>query len=204
MPAGTHPVRDEKVRFQFRHRVRRSRSNAQSKCFRFESREQLSKQFLRRLGNHQAARSTFAEHDRVRRAKLADPIQMAEEIEHVRLRPRPSPPVFRTRSPRLPRPSAARDFPFRSAPAPPLLLPVQVHRLDIEGIRRQDRVRDSRRAWLFFFRLQIDSPYFWRNSGDALRTSSQLKKASGVSSQMRNHSAISLFSSRLCGSTLRL
>src|SRR5262249_19054185 len=43
---------------------------------------------------------------------------------------------------------------------------------------------------------------FARNSCDSLRISTQLKKASGVSSQMRNQLAISSFSARLRGSTL--
>src|SRR6201997_1472871 len=38
-------------------------------------------------------------------------------------------------------------------------------------------------------------------SGDCLRRSSQSKKLSGVSSQIRNHSRISCFWSRLCAST---
>src|SRR6266481_6140510 len=45
---------------------------------------------------------------------------------------------------------------------------------------------------------------FARKSDACLRTSSQSKKASGVSSQMRNQLAISTFSARLLGSTLGL
>src|ERR1700730_9990584 len=68
------------------------------------------------------------------------------------------------------------------------------------------RVRWQLRHSLFRRRAHSSasiSPNFARKSGVALRTSSQSKKASGFSSQIRNHSPISFFSSRLRGSTLR-
>src|ERR1700676_4208973 len=75
--------------------------------------------------------------------------------------------------------------------------PLDVHRewwqLQRAGVER----RLSRRAHT------SDSAcgnFAWK-SGDCLRTSSQSKKASGVSSQMRNQLAISSFSARLLGST---
>src|SRR5215471_13893784 len=76
----------------------------------------------------------------------------------------------------------------------------KIHRLHIQRIRRQ--IRQIFFWWQGY--SSSTSPNVARNSGELLRTSSHSKKASGVSSQMRNHSAISFFSSRFCDSTLRL
>src|SRR5205814_4157367 len=57
-------------------------SRAKSKSFRFESLEQLLQCFLRRLGNHDAARAGFAKRNLFCSTKIPHTIQVAEEIEN--------------------------------------------------------------------------------------------------------------------------
>src|SRR3984957_18040422 len=79
----------------------------------------------------------------------------------------------------------------------------EIERLNVHRKRRQlQRTRVERRlARRTHTSDSVCGNLAWK-SGDCLRTSSQSKKASGVSSQMRNQLAISSFSARLPGSTL--
>src|SRR6202051_3061403 len=81
----------------------------------------------------------------------------------------------------------------------------EIERLTLHRKRRQlQRARVERRLTRRAHTSDSACGNFAWKSGDRLRTSSQSKKASGVSSQMRNQLAISSFSARLLGSTLGL
>src|SRR4029077_2790357 len=162
--------------------------------------EHQTQLFLRGLREHQAPAGCFPEHHTVQFAEFANSLQVAEEIDHQAFLRR----QWREgRAPDLRRDWAAQRFAtlgLQQFQSDGLCIVAELHRLNIQGIGRQ--------VWRDHFRRQRHSssmsPNFSLNSSEALRTSSQSKKASGVSSQMRNHSAISFFSSRLGASTLRL
>jgi hypothetical protein len=61
--------------------VLRGGANAKAERFRFETGEELAENFDRGLGNHKAAGGGSAVSDVERIAEIADPVQVAEEIE---------------------------------------------------------------------------------------------------------------------------
>src|ERR1700757_1540008 len=178
------------------------RANTQAKSFRFEACEQLANDLEGRSRNDQTAGSRFAERDVVCLAEFTDALEMAEEIEGERFRGGKSKQRGGPDSGGFGAAERLAAFGFDEFEANGLDAGAEVHGLNIEGVRRKIR---SRILGVHDYSSAASmSPNTARKSGEALRTWSQSKKASGVSSQMRNHSAISFFSSRLRDSTLRL
>src|SRR5215469_12642030 len=190
-----------KLAFKGRVLVFRGGSGAKAERFGFEAGYELLQDLDDRLRNHDAAAGGLAEVDLVGGAKIAHAVEMTEKVDGVMLL------ASQGRENRCPDVSGIlagerlATFRFDELKPHGLGFRTEIEALYIEGIRRQVR---SGIFGVHRYSSASNSPNFSRNSGEVLRTSNQSKKASGVSSQMRNHSAISFFSSRFCGSTLRL
>src|ERR1700730_5143026 len=157
-----------------------------------------------RLPQHHAALGGIAIVNFVHFAKFAHAVNMTEEIEHVtflrrqrRKSCRPDGCCFFA-SHRLATLGPQQLQSHRLHPRP------KIERLHVQRKRRQiersaAQRRTTRRAPST---SSCSGGNFAWNAGDCFRTSSQSKKTSGVSSQMRNQLAISSFSARFCASTL--
>ena len=124
-----------------------------------------------------------------RRAELAHAIQVREKIQHPRLVRRRALAACAAQIRALPGRSPVRASPDRSARDPRRARPgpdraTTSSRCEISCAQSRPISPAPRR---FGAEAVADSP------ADCLRTSSQSKNASGVSSQMRNHSMISCF-----------
>src|SRR5580692_633136 len=189
------------VAFECRIRIFCSGSCAKPKRFPFEALEKLEQLTLAGFGHYHATSAGFAKLNLSRFAKLQNAIDVAEKIHHK---------VFfegqgrEDGRPNLRRLLAANRFAvFRFNEFEPngFHARAEVQRFHVQRKGGQFE-RARRRAGGETHSSVSVSGNLARKSGDCLRTSSQSKNASGVSSQMRNQLAISTFSSRLCGSTL--
>src|SRR5713101_4413557 len=151
---------------------------------------------------HQAALGGFPELNFVQLAEFADAIEMAEEIDHKEFIDRQR---RENRGPNHSRVLAANRFAalrLQEFESNGFDVTAEIQRFYVHREWRQFQ-RAGVEPWLARRAHTSDSAcgnFAWK-SGDCLRTSSQSKKASGVSSQMRNQLAISSFSVRLPGST---
>src|SRR5712691_430805 len=182
---------------------RRGCSNAERLAF--ESLEELPQLLLIRLGQNDATLRRIAQRNLLDFAKLSHPLDVAEKIHDVRFVPRKG---RKNRRPDISSILAAHRlavFGFEQLESHRFHVAAEVQRLHVQRKRRQfQRTASWCRSSLGIHSSDSSFGNFARNSGACFRTSSQSKKASGVSSQMRNQPAISSFSARLCASTLWL
>src|SRR6266446_6857129 len=182
---------------------RRGCSNAERLAF--ESLEELPQLLLIRLGQNDATLRRIAQRNLLDFAKLSHPLDVAEKIHDVRFVPRKG---RKNRRPDISSILAAHRlavFGFEQLESHRFHVAAEVQRLHVQRKRRQfQRTASGCRSSLGIHSSDSSFGNFARNSGACFRTSSQSKKASGVSSQMRNQPAISSFSARLCASTLWL
>src|SRR5437762_3244614 len=170
-------------------------AGAQAEGFSFEPLDQFADLLVARLRHDDAAARRFSKSDFAIAAKITDPVEVAEKIENKRLL---CDEGWEDAGPDCDGVLASHGFAalgFDQLHADGLDARSEVQRFHVEGIGGKIQLaHSSSSAW----------GNFALNSGDFLRTSSQSKNASGVSSQMRNQFDISSFSARFCGSTLRL
>src|SRR5438093_9985928 len=176
-----------------------------AKGFAFKAFKNLTQLLLIWLWQNDATLRRFSQRNFVKLAKLSYAVDVTEKIHNVRLASRKG---RKHRRPNLRGILAVHRFAvFRFDQFEPYGFHVaaKVQRLHIQGKRRQlQRTASRRRRSGRIHSSDSDCGNLARKSGDCFRTSSQSKKASGVSSQIRNHPAISTFSARFWASTLRL
>src|SRR5216684_3654837 len=180
-------------------------AKAHAKGFTFKTLEEFRKLRFTRLRQHQAALGGFAIMNFVKLAEFANAFDVAEEINDEEFIGSES---GKDGSPNQRRVLAADGFAvlgFEQLQPDGLDIGTEVEGFHVEGKRRQ--LQGAGIEQRFAGGAHISDSVrgnFARKSDACLRTSSQSKKASGVSSQMRNQLAISTFSARLLGSTLGL
>src|SRR6202166_3348174 len=180
------------------------RADAHAEGFGFEAGEDFEQLLLGGLGNYEAALGGIAKGNFVGAAKVAGSVKVAKKIEDVKFFAREN---RESGGPNLRGFVASNGFAafgFEQFQADGFYIRAEAQNFHVEGKRGQI---ESAAAESIAGRAHSTSPAWgnllW-NSGDCFRTSSQSKKASGFSSQMRNQLAISSFSARLGASTFWL
>src|SRR5712664_1276696 len=171
----------------------------------FESFKDLPQLLLIRLRQHDATLRRIAQRNLPRLAKLSHARDVAEKIHGVRFVPRKGREDCRPYLCGILASYRLAVLGFNQLESHRLHAAAEVQRLHIQGKGRQfQRTASWLRSSQCAHSPDSNCGNLARKSGDCFRTSSQSKKASGVSSQMRNQPAISSFSARLWASTLLL
>src|SRR5260370_26880312 len=158
-----------------------------------------------RLRQHDTALRGVAQSNRSQLAKLPHPLEVAEKIDRVGFASRKSRENRRPNLSGILSSNRLAVLGFDQLESDRFYFAAEVQRLYIQGEGWQfqstaSRRGRSRRA----HSSDSNCGNFARKSGACLRTSSQSKKASGVSSQMRNQPAISSFPTPFSASSLWL
>src|ERR1700719_1023733 len=180
-------------------------ARAHAKCFAVEALENQLQLRFGRLAKHDAAIGGFPKLNFVHFAELAHAVHVTEEIQRETFvgcerwkSCGPDRGCFFT-------PHRFATFGAQQLQSDGLDLPTEVERFNVQRKWRQIHRSTAQRRIPCRAHSTCSCSSggnFVVNSGDCFRTSSQSKKTSGVSSQMRNQLAISSFSARFCGSTL--
>src|SRR6266481_6718088 len=176
-----------------------------AKCLAFETFKDLPQLFLIWLRQHDATLSRVAKRNLTRLAKFSHALEVTEKIHEVRIVSCKGRKDCRPDLRGILASHRLAVFGLDQLEPDGSHLAAEVQRLNVQRKRRQfQRTASWRRGSRCVHSSDSNCGNFSRKSGACFRTSSQSKKASGVSSQMRNHPAISDFSARFCGSTLWL